>query len=117
MNRNTPSLPPLPEAWQRAPVNAVSATIKQPRPSTTGGHGGHGGHGWMMMICCIPMLVIAVALVATGTASAGFLVTALLCTAMMALMMRGMNHGSSPNAPHNQSSSSDDHDHHRSPSS
>jgi hypothetical protein len=59
-----------------------------PRPH--GGHGGHGGHGWMMIICCIPMLVIAVALVATGAADAGFLVVAIGCTLMMALMMRGM---------------------------
>ena len=57
-------------------------------------HGpGHRGHGWMMMACCIPMLAIAVALVATGVVGAGFLVTAVACTAMMALMMRGMNHG------------------------
>ncbi|MEK7425090.1 MAG: hypothetical protein AAB131_14765 [Actinomycetota bacterium] len=51
------------------------------------------GHGWMMVACCIPMLVIAVLLVATGAASPGFLVVALGCTAMMALMMRGMDHG------------------------
>ena len=56
-----------------------------------GGHAGHGGHGWMMIACCIPMLVIAVVLVATGVASPGFIVVALACTAMMALMMRGMN--------------------------
>jgi Flp pilus assembly protein TadB len=57
------------------------------------GHAGHGGHGWMMIICCIPMLVIAAVLVATGVLSIGFLVFALICTAMMAVMMRGMNHG------------------------
>lgn len=50
-----------------------------------------GGHGWMMMVCCIPMLVLAGVLVATGVASAGFLMVALGCTAMMALMMRGMS--------------------------
>ncbi len=49
-----------------------------------------GGHGWMMIVCCIPMLVLAVVLVATGVASAGFLLVALGCTAMMAMMMRGM---------------------------
>ena len=53
---------------------------------------GHRGHDWMMIACCIPMLVIAIALVATGVASPGFLVVALACTAMMALMMRGMGH-------------------------
>jgi len=55
--------------------------------------GGRGGHGWMMIACCIPMLVIAVILVATGVASPAFLVVAIGCTLMMALMMRGMGHG------------------------
>ena len=53
----------------------------------------HGGHGWMMIACCIPMLVIAVILVATGVASPAFIVVAVGCTLMMALMMRGMGHG------------------------
>lgn len=56
-------------------------------------HGGHAGHGWMMMICCVPMLVVAVALVATGTAGAGTIVVAIGCTLMMAMMMRGGGHG------------------------
>ena len=57
--------------------------------------GGHAGHGWMMIACCIPMLVIAIALVATGVVGLGFIFVALACTAMMALMMRGMSHGDS----------------------
>jgi hypothetical protein len=57
------------------------------------GHGGHGGHGLMMIACCIPMLVIAGILVATGLASPALLVIAVGCTLMMALMMRGMGHG------------------------
>lgn len=57
------------------------------------GHAGHGGHGWMMVACCIPMLVIAIALVISGVVSVGFLFAALACTAMMALMMRGMHAG------------------------
>lgn len=73
---------------------------------------GHGGHGWLMIACCIPMIVIVVALVATGVASAGLLIAAIACTAMMAIMMRGMmrgmdhgaatrddTHGSSTQAP------------------
>lgn len=58
---------------------------------------GHRGrsHSWMMIICCIPMLVIAIALVATGVVGPGFIVVALACTAMMALMMRGMHQGRS----------------------
>lgn len=70
------------------------------RASQAAHGGGHRGHGWMMIACCIPMLVIAVALVATGVVSAGFLVFAVVCTAAMALMMRGMHddggHGQSP---------------------
>ena len=48
--------------------------------------GSHGGHGWMMMICCVPMLVIAIVLVATGVASSGFIFTAVACTMMMFMM-------------------------------
>ena len=65
---------------------------RTPGPGQGAGHG-HGGHGWMMIACCIPMLVIAGVLVATGAASPTFLVLAVGCTLMMALMMRGMGHG------------------------
>ncbi len=54
---------------------------------------GHGGHGWMMIACCIPMLIIAGVLVATGVVSGVFLLYAIVCTAMMAMMMKGMGHG------------------------
>jgi hypothetical protein len=50
------------------------------------------GHSWMMMACCIPMIVIAVILFATGVIGAGFIFIALLCTVMMALMMGAMDH-------------------------
>ena len=77
-------------------------TRRQAPEPVRGGHGSHGGdgrmrrggHGWMMIACCIPMLVIAVALVAAHVVSAGFLLAAVACTAMMALMMRGMSRGS-----------------------
>ena len=39
----------------------------------------HGGHGWMMMICCVPMVAIAIALVAAGVASPSFLLAAGAC--------------------------------------
>jgi len=54
---------------------------------------GRRGHSWMMIACCIPMLVIAVALVGTGVVSVGFLFAAVGCGAMMFFMMRGMDHG------------------------
>lgn len=56
---------------------------------------GHGGHSWMMIACCFPMLAIAVVLVATGVASSGFLLGAVACTVMMAMMMRAMSGGDS----------------------
>jgi hypothetical protein len=70
-------------------------TQRDPATGTpgTGPAGGHGGHSWMMIACCIPMLVIAGILVATGAVSPGFLVVAVGCTLMMALMMRGMSRG------------------------
>ena len=53
----------------------------------------NGRHGLMMIACCIPMLAIAIVLVATGVVGARFIFVAVACTAMMALMMRGMDHG------------------------
>ncbi|MEU0114352.1 hypothetical protein ABZ137_11620 [Streptomyces bobili] len=62
--------------------------LSKPPAPQQGGH--HGGHGWMMIACCIPMIAIAVVLVATGVADIGFIFVAIACTAMMAVMMRGM---------------------------
>lgn len=54
------------------------------------GDGGHSGHRLMMIACCIPMLVIVGILVATGVAGSGAILYAVVCTAMMALMMFAM---------------------------
>jgi len=55
--------------------------------------GGHRGHSrWMMIACCVPMLVIAAAIAASG-AGLGFLFIAVICTALMAAMMGGTSHG------------------------
>lgn len=51
------------------------------------------GRGWLMIACCVPMLTIAAILVVTGLVSPLFIVPALACTAMMALMMRAMDDG------------------------
>ena len=56
-------------------------------------HGGHGGHGWMMVACCIPMLIIVGVLVATGVVGTGAIVYAVVCLGMMALMMLAMPGG------------------------
>ena len=66
-------------------------TTRMQGPGQRGGHG-RSGHSWMMIACCIPMLIIAGILVATGAASPRFLVVAVGCTLMMALMMRGVGH-------------------------
>ncbi|WP_328478405.1 hypothetical protein OHS71_08400 [Streptomyces sp. NBC_00377] len=60
---------------------------KSPAPQQGGRPG---GHGWMMIACCIPMIAIAVVLVATGVVGIGFIFVAIACTGMMAVMMRGM---------------------------
>ena len=57
------------------------------------GHGRSGGHSWMMIACCVPMIAIAVILVATGVVGISLLLVTLMCVAMMALMMRVMDHG------------------------
>ena len=46
-----------------------------------------------MMICCVPMVAIAVLLLVTGVAGSGIIVSALLCVAMMAAMMFAMPGG------------------------
>lgn len=46
-----------------------------------------------MIACCVPMIAITIALVGAGVLSAGFLLAAIACTAMMALMVRGMSDG------------------------
>ncbi|MFC8209060.1 MULTISPECIES: hypothetical protein [Streptomyces] len=49
-----------------------------------------GGHGWLMVVCCLPMVAIAITLVTTGVISPSFLIVATACVLMMAVMMRGM---------------------------
>ena len=56
-------------------------------------HAGHRGHSWMMIACCIPMLIIVGVLVATHVVSAGFLIYAMACLGMMFAMMKMMDHG------------------------
>jgi hypothetical protein len=56
-------------------------------------HSGRSGHGWMMIACCIPMLVIAVTLVATRVVGVGLIFGAIMCTVMMAMMMAMMSGG------------------------
>lgn len=65
-------------------------TSKVPERAADDGH--RRNHGGMMMLCWIPMVVIAVALVATGVVSTSFVFIAVVCLGMMAVMMRGMTH-------------------------
>lgn len=37
---------------------------------------GHQGHNWMVVACCVSMLIIVIALVASGTVGAGTLLWA-----------------------------------------
>ena len=67
--------------------------LETKRSDQHGDHGGQSGHGWMMTICCIPILVVAIALVATGVVGSGLIFAAIMCTVMMAMMMRMMSGG------------------------
>lgn len=80
------------------------------RPTTQDGEAGRGtdprpknrgrGHGrWMMIACCIPMLAVAIVLVATGVVGYVFIVVAVGCMLMMAFMMRGMPRGGGSGDP------------------
>ena len=61
-----------------------------------------GGHSRLMMLaCCAPMLLIGVLVWLSG-AGIGFLLVAVACTAMMALMMGGMSHGDADGKSHHR---------------
>ena len=81
----------LPEGTHASqPKMPANAPLQQSQPSEHDdhtGHEGHGGHRLMMIACCVPMLIIVGVLVATGVAGSGFIIYAVVCTAMMAMMM------------------------------
>ena len=65
-----------------------------PRPAhddAAAGPTGHRGHGWLMIACCIPMVVVVGIMVASGVVDVVFVFLALACTALMAFMMHGMH--------------------------
>lgn len=55
-----------------------------------GHHGPGSGHRWMMIACCIPMVVVVAALIVTGVAGLGAAIYAVVCLALMLPMMRAM---------------------------
>jgi hypothetical protein len=71
--------------------------LKTPPSDQHARRGSHPGHDLLMIVCCIPILVIAIVLVATGVAGASFLFAAIACIVMMgmmmAMMMGGMSRG------------------------
>lgn len=65
-----------------------------PRPPLKGHpDAAHGIHRWMMIACCIPMVVIVGVLIATGAAGSGLLLYAAICIGAMVLMMFAMPGG------------------------
>lgn len=69
-----------------APLPSESRSEQTPAPAGR-------RSSWLMIACCVPMLAIAIALVAAKVVSPGFLLVAVVCVVAMAVMMRGMNHG------------------------
>jgi hypothetical protein len=58
-----------------------------------GRRAGHSRHAWMMIACCIPTVAVAITLIATGVVGSGLIFAAIMCTAMMAMMMRMLSGG------------------------
>gem|GEM_PF-1793790 len=86
-----PSAPEGAHAQAHAHDHGHGATAQAGYPATAiKGH----RHGWMMVACSVPMIAIAIALVATGVVAAGFVLVALACVAMMATMHLGMSRAS-----------------------
>ena len=101
---HAPTDGPRPERDSHSAIYGRLASAHNHHPVPNSGHdfagdSGHTGHGWMMMICCVPMLLIAGVLVATGVAGSGLVLSALLCTAMMAAMMFMMPGGHGGHGP------------------
>ena len=90
---------PSPDQWHtrvtgEAPKTADRAVSPADHQHSSPAHeGSHGGHRWMMVACCIPMLVVVGALVASGVAGTGAIIYAVVCLGMMWLMMRAMPGG------------------------
>lgn len=53
----------------------------------------HRGHRWLMLACCVPMLVIVAVLLISGTAGIGAVVFAVVCVGIMTAMMLAMPRG------------------------
>jgi hypothetical protein len=51
---------------------------------------GHNRHRWMMLACIAPLLLIAAALILTGSVGIGSTVFIVGCVAMMSVMMFAM---------------------------
>lgn len=82
-------------------VSTIQKSTEQPDQHGSQCNHGHHGHGWMMMACCVPMLVVAVVLIATGVATFGALFSAIGCLLMMGAMMYAMSRAGRPHGERN----------------
>lgn len=71
----------------QAPRSASDPTLGAAATPAAAAHTGRRGHGLMMLVCCIPVVVLVVALIASSRFSLGALLPALACLAMMGVMM------------------------------
>lgn len=83
-----PPAPPVVSGWDH-----THADGHPDRQHSGDSQTGHGGHRWLMIACCIPMLVIVGVLLATGIAGTGAVIYAVVCLGAMALMMFAMPGG------------------------
>lgn len=70
----------------RPEQHVVGSSGRDDRPAAQGA-GGHNRHRWMMLACLAPLLLIAVALIMTGSVGIGSTVFVVGCVVMMAVMM------------------------------
>lgn len=71
---------------QDRPEQHIVGSGHHGRP-TAKGTSGHNRHRWMMIACIIPFLLIAAALILTGSVGIGSTVLTVGCVAMMTVMM------------------------------
>lgn len=96
---------PIPEGLRRRTRDAAPTSLKgldtmtnedRRQPHREGGESPpnrRARHRWMMLACFVPLLLIAAALILTGSVGIGSTVFVVGCVAMMAAMMFVMGQG------------------------
>ena len=88
-----------PPEGSRPPIKGASQHGQSHQPNLEPARGGspderpHRSHRWLMLACCVPMLVIVAVLLISGTAGIGAVIFAVACVGIMTAMMLAMPRG------------------------